>query len=438
MSLGIQLQGACPADRFSSAKAWLDDVSAWVSSECEDLLEAPPSAWEVEGQHGLSLDFHPCAEPVGLAVDEDGQVTLTAMTSSAGPGYHQYVCGFIDELARQFGIAWEPGEERDDETEYFSHRDRQALEEQMLLWLGAVARQLTERAEHHGEGTLSGIAVSMPLDHHFEGNDGVVTPLGPRTRAWMEGAAENAGGHTDFFAWWGEGDTGRTRRDRAVARMWSQVRWCEPRSEEEARAIAMTLRDLAVALEMEPGLEMPWREWKELCDIVGEEAPFGGMIEKNAASESGPLIGYRRRPVRTRLPGGWSIRLPGDFSEMYEEDGAFLAWDASRNIRVSSFSLHHHEEHAGHSHDLPSADDLLEENTDMELPNLLERLPAWADDEIKGVASIYREGTGEGSYRVLMGKAASEGRLALCTVCYVEDADRTWAIDTWKSLRSGV
>jgi hypothetical protein len=189
-----------------------------------------------------------------------------------------------------------------------------------------------------------------------------------------------------------------------------------------------------MALEMDPTLEMPWREWLELAALVDEEPRARRIIEERAAAAAGPLVGYRRRPVRVLLPGGWNIRIPGSFSETFEEEGAFLAWDEARNIRVSSFSLSR-EEHQGHAHDLPSPEQLLEDDPDAELPPAVEDLGRWSDDEHLGAGKIFRDEEDGEAYWVLMGKVAAEGRLALCTVCYADQSDRAWAVETWKSLR---
>ncbi len=426
MSLGIRLRGR----RTKTATApWLNEITSWISSRCDDVLESPPSVWEFEGQRGVSLDLHPCAEPLALSTTGADEVEIAANTTSAGPGYHQYVCALIDELGQRFGIEWlAPDEGEGDETGYFESRDRRRLEHQMLRWLAAVAEQLTSHEE-----VGDSIAVSMSMDHQFDAGSAIVTPLGPRSREWAEATSRTPASGSGFFSWWDEGETGQSRRDRALARMWASIRWSEPRSEDEARTIALTLRDLNMAMEMDPELEMPWREWLELCQLVGEEPRARSLIEDRAATATGPLVGYRRRLVRVLLPGHWKIRVPGHFSETFEEEGAFLAWDETRNIRVSSFSLGG-EEHDGHTHGTPSPEELLEDDPDDDLPPAVEELERWSDNGLMAAGKIFRDEEDGEAYWVLMGKVAGEGKLALCTVCYADPADRDWAIQTWKSL----
>jgi hypothetical protein len=432
MSLGIQLRGV-RTDANAGARvapaAWLNSIAAWASERCEDCLESVPAVWEFENGRGISIELHPCAEALSITSGPEDEALLTANTSSAGPGYHQYVCTLIDELVDRFGIEWVPADDAEgDETGYLDKRDRDDLEEQMFRWLGAVAEQLTTH-----EMTGDSIAVSMSMDHQFDAGPAIVTPLGPRSREWAEATASDPASGAGFFAWWDEGETGRARRDRALARMWATIRWAPPRTEDEARAVAMTLRDLNMALEMDPSLDLPWREWLELAALVDEEPRARRLLEDRAAAATGPLVGYRRRPVRVLLPGGWNIRIPGSFSETFEDEGAFLAWDETRNIRVSSFSLS--RDHDGHTHDLPTPEQLLEDDPDADLPPAVEDLGRWAEDDLIGAGKIFRDEEEGEAYWVLMGKVAGEGKLALCTACYSDQADRAWAIETWRSLR---
>ena len=433
MSLGISVRGALPMGKGGEGLA--GEIAAWLSRRCADTLESAVSAWEEEGVAGLSAELHPCAEPV--TIELDGEVRVSANTSSAGPGYHQYVCELIDQLGQRFDVAWaaDAGEDPD-ETGYFIHRDRAKLEARMLRWLAAVGQSL---AMHEDDG--DSIAVSMSMDHQFDAGAAIVTPLGPRARdwkgwgnggeVWEADAAREAAG---FFAWWDEGETARTRLNRALARMWAQVRWVEPRSEAEARVFGMTLRDLDAAWETDPQLDYPWREWLELCELTAEEAPAMPLLRDRAATTLGPLIGYRRRPVRVLLPGAWNIRIPGTFSETYEEEGGFLAWDERRNLRVSSFSMRCCDDD-GHEHELPSPDEMLNDDADAELPPAIEELERWEVEGLVGVGKLFRDEDEGAAYWVLMGKVAGEGRLALCTVCYESESDRAWAEETLRSLR---
>ncbi len=105
------------------------------------------------------------------------------------------------------------------------------------------------------------------------------------------------------------------------------------------------------------------------------------------------------------LPGGWNIRIPGGFSEVYEEEGAFLAWDATRNIRVSSFSISHDSD----DKDLPTPEEMLADDPDAELPPPVEELERWTAEGLVAAGNIFRDEEDGEVYWVLMGKVAGEG-----------------------------
>lgn len=428
MSLGIRIAGTLMDG--SAGRDHFEAIGEWLSERCAEYLEEPVTAWEPEEEGddpcGLTAVLHPCAEALTIELGE--AIVVSANTTSAGPGYHQFVCELIDELGESFGIEWERGDETDeDETGYFAHRDRARLEQEMLRWLGALAESLTSH-----EREVESIAVAMSMDHHYDAGKGIVTPLGVRSWEWAEATVKDPRSSRGFFAWWDEGDTARARLNRALARMWASVRWATPRNEEETRVVAMTLHDLDAAWEKDSSMEFPWREWGELAASVGEE--LGEEKRARAAKARGPKIGYRRAEVRVMLPGGWNVRIPGNFSEAFEDEGGFVAWDETRNVRVSSFSVRCCEDEE-HEHEVPSAEEMLEESAEAEMPEALEDLGTWEDGEHRGNARLFKDEDEGVSYWVLMGKVASAGRLALCTVCYESEEDRAWAEATLRSVR---
>jgi hypothetical protein len=137
-----------------------------------------------------------------------------------------------------------------------------------------------------------------------------------------------------------------------------------------------------------------------------------------------PEIGYRRRSVRVRLPGDWSIDIPGSCAETFEDRGRqFCAWDPPRTIWFSSYSF---GEVGGRP---PAAEELLlrVETGDGEP---LEHRGA----RVVGRAVIGRASENGHSYWQLAGHSAVAGGIALATLCFDEESDRDWAISTWRSI----
>src|SRR5437588_261736 len=79
--------------------------------------------------------------------------------------------------------------------------DAVAVQEAMLHWLGSMGQVVLENLQKDRTGFM----VAMPLGHHYPYHGPVVTPLGPRDKAWFEALANDPWRGSDFFAWWEPG-----------------------------------------------------------------------------------------------------------------------------------------------------------------------------------------------------------------------------------------
>src|SRR5262249_50857510 len=148
--------------------------------------------------------------------------------------------------------------------------------------------------------------------------------------------------------WWDEGLGASFYLGRALCRMWQEVRWRKPLDGGEEEMLREVHADLVRAHDLDPTLAYPWREWHELigqlreCDSAFESSGHGDTVALVAArageSLPGPLIGYRRKPVRVELAGGWSIEVPGEMAEEWEE-GTWSAWDGRRTVWCTAFTF---------------------------------------------------------------------------------------------------
>src|SRR4051812_7252468 len=107
----------------------------------------------------VTLDIHPAAGPVRIAVLPDGDLEVTAETSAIGPGYHAYVLAQLAQVLDELDYAWTDADE-----------DPRAA---ITAWL---ARELA------GGMTRWGI----PAERRFKLDASVLTPMGPRDAAWRD------------------------------------------------------------------------------------------------------------------------------------------------------------------------------------------------------------------------------------------------------------
>ncbi|KAB2900384.1 MAG: hypothetical protein F9K40_09350 [Kofleriaceae bacterium] len=344
---------------------------------------------------------HPAAERI--EVTDEGVVSAT--TTPAGPGYHVAVCDAIDAASRALAITWDRPAAADedgggDETGYFFERDLAAVERHMLQWLRTIAQWVLEN-------DADGIHLALPIEHQYQ-MKGVLTPTGPRDAAWFRAVVDDPRTGIDFFPWWSPGDNAAALLGRARCLMWTEMRWRMPETHEEDELESDIIELLEQAWALDPTLDYPVREWAGLPGDIPDE------VHARAAKATGPLLGYRRYPVRVRLAGGWSVEIPGEFSESWE-DGTWSAWHDGRTVWFDGF------ERAA-----PAAE-------------LVEAAPADGDVLRRQDGDVLKKGyltLGDDGY-TLSTRNAIDGKLCLSTIVYPDEEDRDWAMHAWASLRNG-
>jgi hypothetical protein len=409
-------------------------VGAWLEAHEEEPLMVCRQARCEHGEAALFVHIHPGAEEVELCAPEPGRFLASAKTSTAGPGYHVFVCDLLQRLGRHFGVEWhEPDEEEGsgDETDYFFAGGVEVVRQEMLRWLAALAHVVTNE-EFAEESHVR--MVSMPLGYSYPEEEGILTPLGPRTRAWFGAVAEQPARGVEFFPWWPVGVGSAFFLGRALCRMWQDVRWRTPLTEAEGTLLMDVHLDLERAYRLDAEAPVPWREWAEVVEYLGDyfgyvEFREGDDLQAKIASRAsravgGSRIGYRRGPVHVTLTGGWSMTVPGEFAEEWEPDGeAWTAWYGDRRVRFMSWSVREGE-------DPEPAREILR---DVELPagELFEQ--PGGDMPGRAVFTSSEE-AGVARWR-LHAYSAVEGGFAHCDIRVRDRDDLAWALEVWRSLR---
>lgn len=429
MSLGLYLKGQfLPSKQhgvnpsvFDRAK--MDELERWLANVAYEELEWSQWTEDDDGSQCLMVALHPGAEPIMLSTHEDGSLLISASTSSAGPGYHIFVCDLLRKMGQVHGIEWYADEENDyfDETGFFHTGDRAKLYAEFELWIRALAKRVKELARDGAKFHLA-----MPFDgHQFEVTEPILTQLGPRSFAWLDQVCEEPILGKDIFPWWEDGHGAEYHLGRALCHMWNTVRWREPLTEEEEDLLEICLQHLDSAYGLDPDLNFPFVEWSQIVDYLGATYELGEMVEERAESlkrNLHSLIGYRRRSVRKDLGGGWSIALPGNFVEDLEEGQTFLAYDDKKNLRVTCMAA---SDPVGKPLD---AMDILGKIKVLDDPLKHER------GKVNSRAFFERVEQDGTVFWMLRGVSACDGSFAQITICFEEDRDRDWALDTWQSL----
>lgn len=318
MPIAISLLGHVPLspDRLtrSAARDWLARAAVWFEALGDCVLDTD-LVRDSDDKPVLLASFHPAATPLELRLGGTGRVRANAITTPAGPGYHIHLCERLRQFAKEFDVTWDE-DACQDPTGYFTTTDRQTCETHFLQWLGMVCGAAKE---HAGRDP---VFIGLPTSLGFTGPGEVLTPLGPRRRAWLAEIDANPEAGRDFFPWWKPDPDAEFYSNRALVRMWCEFPWRPPLTEDEGELTDQIANDLATAYKLDPASELPWRKWLEVLDAIendddghtvnpADEALQEAVTQRAFESAPAPPIGYLRQPVRRILSNGWSIEVPG-------------------------------------------------------------------------------------------------------------------------------
>lgn len=417
MNPGLNLSGSLTDGSMSVG--WLHRAQAWLHESCGATLVGSEIRDADGGRTDLCFGLHPAAPDVRLKAWEHSRITAMASTWRAGAGYHAHVCEVLRELGDALALGWDPPDSdpsRGDVTGYFHTSDRAELERSMLDCLRRQAQDAHDRVAA-GESTPS---LALSTDHRFELEGAVATPMGPRDVEWLRRVIEDPRQGVDVFSWWEPGRGATYRLGRAVAEMWTSVRWRAPETAEEVAQLQRILAWLHSAYVRDPTLDYPWREWEELRGYLEGADP----VPPHARRPTGPLIGYRRRNVRVRLGNGWSISIPGSFAESREGDGTYCAWGGGKTVWFTSLEDSERDDGLSAQELLPNLDT---GERPVEIPGLSARFAVRA-----GVMDFSEETQ---RLHKLNSRVALPGRLVLFTLVYDDPKAEAWAVATLESVQ---
>jgi hypothetical protein len=419
VSIGFYLLG-----RFTKPKLephiWLRQLEKWILKKCSDLQPATRQGF-IQEKPCLFSTFHPAAEEVEIALPDPNHITVSANTSTAGPGYHIFLCDLLHRWTDDFSINWKRfGPDDDtcfgDEADYFFGRNQRSVYGHMEHWLKRLTGGFFDGTF---DPDLKEIALCMPMNVRFEANSLAITQLGPRNRDWLFQMSNGSIDYREFFPWYKPGINADYHLGRALVHMWSDIRWRKSVDQNEAHLVQSVLSSLELAYRMDPTLQFPWNEWQELLVLSEKKVP--NFLRQQATGAG--HIGYRRRRVKTSLPGGWWIETEGSFSEFKpDSDGAVSSFDPPREIWFTAYSFSADDQNQAFHR---MRDTALSEKHDLIHQN----------DSYISVADINKQTRDNGGYYLL--KASSIGVLcrSILTLVFNSQVERDWAIGVWKSLK---
>ena len=421
MSIGLRLLAKLSSPTEEPERL-LERMATWIQYKCAEVLPRTRPGF-VESFPTLFCKFHPGAEEVELSLADPEHLIASANTSTVGPGYHIYLCSVLVDLARDFQASWQhPDDDSDDysdEADYFFTGDGQRVFDNMTAWLKALAGTFFE---DFAEQDLTGNTLCMPMDVVFESADSVITPLGPRDRAWLEKTSRDGESGKDFFAWWTPGLTAEYFLGRALTQMWRNVRWRAPVNDAEREVLRQTADSLHRAYQLDPSLQYPWAEWAEILGYLDTDDATAHLVRAHRSGVA--TLGYRRGSVTVVLPGGWRMCLPGSFSEFEaDESNDLFALDPPKKVWFTAYKFNEplsHSEFASRRQEMLAA-----------RPQYLRE-----SDHYVAKATVQRRTTeaGEDYFLLSSSNLFASGR-SVCSMVFSRSEELDSVLEIWKSIQ---
>ncbi len=417
MSLGLHLCARL-AKPARSPKQFLTRIETWLRTtypEMRPQISRNPST--------LLCQIHPAAEEFELSLIDPAHLLASASTGGVGPGYHIFLTNLLKALAHHIKASWlhpaADDEDFADDTGYFFTGDEDHLRHEMTRWLSAIAGLFFDGSL---DPDTQGTALCIPLNPRFETAQPALTPLGPRSRAWLAQTAKDGAAGSDFFPWWTPGCNAEFYLRRALTQMWLDIRWRPPINDSETAALESVAADLDQAFHLDPHLDYPWAEWKQVLQCLAREAgPQEQLVDSRAHTD--PTIGYRRANVFINL-GDWTLKIPGSFSDFdTDQYNRVFSGDPPREIWFAVYpligSLEWHKK---------------DRQERVHIDYLIERDGYFAHANL----STHQTETGEPFFVLNSTNLTDAGQKAVFTVIFFNPDHKDWALQTWQSLQPPV
>lgn len=254
--------------------------------------------------------------------DDIVSVTGECQTNLLGPGFHKAAIAFIDKLQQAADTRFEV----EDETEYYTERDFEAMKKNHFhKWLAKLFEVIHEQ-ETKGDKSLC-MCWDLYNSYYPASEDGVViSPFGSFrldeviSRIEKEGIEPFA---NEFFIWNNPEQDAHFHRGLALHALWEDCYFMpSERSEEDARINGYIINELETAASLNPSIPFPKKEYEELCRLHGC-TPI--PTEEMPAYETEFTIGYRRGIVKYKV-GSICFSLPGSYFRDSDE-GTLVYYD---------------------------------------------------------------------------------------------------------------
>ncbi|WP_300366386.1 hypothetical protein [Brachyspira sp.] len=298
----------------------------------------------IEDGSTLIYSFHPSADPIYFEFKTD-TLFITISTGSFGAGYHKFIVGVLDRIARRLDIELKEDAVHKDPSGYFRNRNFEELKKFFINSLADYSKMLIT---HHDNG-FSNFMISMPYDYPIiEKEYFALSSLGYWGKNWFtdfidadETARFAMAG--DFFLWDTEEMNAKFWFKSFISMIWLYFPFREAIGAKEKTMYKKIMYSFQEAYKKDANLRYPWDILIDISHYL-DDVNLAKFIEgKKNIHQPNMEIGFRLENARYSIAAGFTIVLPMRMN-VFKNDKSLIEFkDINMYIAMQVYSFANEE-----------------------------------------------------------------------------------------------
>lgn len=265
----------------------------------------------IEDGNTLIYSFHPSADPIYFEFKTD-TLFVTISTGSFGPGYHKFIIGVLDRIARRLDIEFKEDAVYKDPSGYFKSRDFEYLKKFFIKSLSEYSQMLINS---HDEG-YKNFLISTPYDYPIiEKEYFALSSLGYWGKNWFTDFIDADEEDrlllaSEFFIWDNDEMNAKFWFKTCISMIWLYYPFREIIDNKERTIYKKILYSFQEAYKKDNNLRYPWDILINIANSLDDENLAKFIENKKNPHHQNIEIGFRLENARYSIAAGFTIILP--------------------------------------------------------------------------------------------------------------------------------
>ncbi len=298
----------------------------------------------IEDGSTLIYSFHPSADPIYFEFKTD-TLFITISTGSFGAGYHRFIVGVLDRIARRLDIEFKEDSVHKDPSGYFKSRNFEALKKFFVNSLADYSKMLIT---HHDNG-FSNFMISMPYNYPIiEKEYFALSSLGYWGKNWFTDfidadEASRLSLASDFFIWDTEEMNAKFWFKSFISMIWLYFPFREAIDYKEKTMYKKIMYAFQESYKKDPNLRYPWDILVDISHYLDDENLAKFIGSKKNMHQPNVEIGFRLENARYSIAAGFTIVLPMRMN-VFKNDKSLMEFkDINIYIAMQAYSFANEE-----------------------------------------------------------------------------------------------